>query len=222
MDGVKEVAMSTDPSYYFALEGYVHAPLFKGVKHAWEALGRLKDYLEGLCQSLSQEEIFEAYRGVYWENPRLIRLGKDVTIEQGAYIEGPCFIGDGTVIRHGAYVRRGVVTGSRCIIGHGTEIKQSILFDDVRAAHFNYVGDSILGNSVNLGAGVKCANLRLDKGNIFVRLCDEKWDTGRNKLGAIIGDKCQVGCNTVLNPGVILSPKVLCPPCQNISKSITT
>lgn len=206
--------MTTEPSYYFSLDAYAHKELFEGIVHVWESLDKLKPYLDKYCQSATP---LDAFKGVYFKNPSLIRLGQGVSIEPGAYIEGPCFIGDGTSIRHGAYIRGYVATGRNCVIGHGTEIKHSILLDEVCAAHFNYVGDCILGNRVNLGAGVKCANLRLDHRQVRVRIGREKIDTGLKKLGAIIGDQAQLGCNSVTNPGVLLGPGVLCAPCKNIS-----
>ncbi len=205
--------MTTHPSYYFSYPTYAHKELFEGVAHVWEALGRLEGYLQMYCHTPP----LGVPAGVYLENPLLIRFGEGVIIEPGAYIRGPCFIGDGTIIRHGAYIRGHVVTGNNCVIGHGTEIKRSILLDEARAGHFNYVGDSILGNRVNLGAGVKCANLRLDQQNVCVRIGKEKIDTRLHKLGAVIGDRGQLGCNCVTNPGTLLGPGVVCAPCQNIT-----
>ena len=205
--------MTTQPSYFFSLQDYAHRELFEGITHVWEALDRIQPYLQKLKPLLK----VDLPAGVYVENPSLIYLGQGVTIEPGAFIRGPCIIGNGSIIRHGAYVRGGVITGKNCVIGHSTEIKQSILLDNVCAAHFNYVGDCILGNQVNLGAGVKCANLRLDHKNVWVRIGEEKFDTGLKKFGAIIGDRVQLGCNCVTNPGTLLGPGVLSAPCQTIT-----
>jgi UDP-N-acetylglucosamine diphosphorylase / glucose-1-phosphate thymidylyltransferase / UDP-N-acetylgalactosamine diphosphorylase / glucosamine-1-phosphate N-acetyltransferase / galactosamine-1-phosphate N-acetyltransferase len=209
-------SMATHPSYFFDWQLYAHAELFEGISNVWEALEKLADYLQTHLPPHTKTTP-PAYPGVYFENPSQIHLGKDVRIEPGAYIRGPCWIGEGSVIRHGAYIRGDVVTGTHCVIGHGTEIKHSILFDKAHAPHFNYVGDSILGNSVNLGAGVKCANFRLDQNPIYVRIGKEKIYTGLKKLGVIVGDRGQLGCNCVTNPGTLLGPGVLCPPCQNIT-----
>ena len=108
-------------------------------------------------------------------------------MEPGAYIEGPCVIGKACQIRHSAYVRPYVVTGDRCIIGHSSEVKHSILLDGAQAPHFNYVGDSILGNGVNLGAGVICANFRLDHREVIVEIEGNRHETGLRKFGAIVG-----------------------------------
>jgi UDP-N-acetylglucosamine diphosphorylase / glucose-1-phosphate thymidylyltransferase / UDP-N-acetylgalactosamine diphosphorylase / glucosamine-1-phosphate N-acetyltransferase / galactosamine-1-phosphate N-acetyltransferase len=109
-----------------------------------------------------------------------------------------------------------VLIGDSCVVGHDTEVKHSIFFNGASAAHFNYVGDSILGNGSNLGAGVKCANLRLDHQPVCVMVLGEKVDTGLLKLGAIIGDGAKVGCNCVLNPGTILGKNSFCFPCLNV------
>jgi NDP-sugar pyrophosphorylase family protein len=108
------------------------------------------------------------------------------------------------------------VIGDDCVVGHATEVKHSILLNHVAAAHFNYVGDSILGNHVNLGAGVKCANVKMNSGSVFVHWGNEKIDTGLLKLGALVGDGVRVGCNCVTNPGTILEKNSVCYPCLSI------
>lgn len=133
-----------------------------------------------------------------------IEIGKGVLIEGGATIKSPTIIGDCTEIRQGAYIRGNVISGKSCVLGHTTEIKHAIFLNDAKAGHFNYIGDSILGNDTNLGAGTKFANLRFIDGNIFIEEGDKMVDTGRRKFGAILGDKAQTGCNSVTNPGTIL------------------
>jgi NDP-sugar pyrophosphorylase family protein len=135
-----------------------------------------------------------------------IKLGKGVLIESGALIKGPAVIGDYTEIRQGAYVRGYCLTGKRCVIGHATEVKHSIFLNDAKAGHFAYLGDSILGNEVNLGAGTKFANLRFLPGNVQVKTDKGVLDTGLRKLGAILGDRVQTGCNSVTNPGTLIGP----------------
>lgn len=136
-----------------------------------------------------------------------IVLGKGILIESGAMIKSPAIIGDYTEVRQGAYLRGYVLTGKRCVLGHTTEIKHAIFLDDAKAGHFNYIGDSILGNNANLGAGTKLANLRFIAGNVIIEHEDKIYDTGRHKLGAILGDESQTGCNSVTNPGVLLAKK---------------
>jgi NDP-sugar pyrophosphorylase family protein len=197
---------------FFDLRDFPHKELFIGT-YVWEALIHLHDYLKR--QKLGQIEI-ELPSSAYLIDGSLVSIGKGTIVEPGAYIQGPCIIGEDCQIRHGAYIRGGVVTGRGCVIGHDTEIKNSILLNEAHAAHFNYVGDSILGNRVNLGAGVKCANLRLDRETVLAVAHGEKISTELKKLGAIIGDDTQIGCNSVTNPGTFLGKKSLCRPCLNI------
>jgi acetyltransferase-like isoleucine patch superfamily enzyme len=131
-------------------------------------------------------------------------FGKGVLIESGAYISGPVMIGDCTEVRHGAYLRGNCLIGKRCVVGHVTEVKHTIFLDDAKAGHFAYLGDTILGNRVNLGAGTKIANLRFVGGNVSVRTPEGPVDTGLRKLGAILGDQVQTGCNSVTNPGTLI------------------
>lgn len=140
---------------------------------------------------------------------RNIKIGQGVLIESGAMIKSPAIIGDHTEIRQGAYMRGYTLIGHRCVVGHTTEVKHSIFLNDAKAGHFAYLGDSILGNRVNLGAGTKCANLRFVSGNVSIRTDINKVDTGLRKLGAILGDDCQTGCNSVTSPGTLLGPKSL-------------
>ena len=133
-----------------------------------------------------------------------------VIIEQSAIVEpsthfiGPCYIGNEAVIRHGAYVREYSWICSTAVVGHASEVKHSILLPGAKAPHFNYVGDSILGKAVNLGAGVKLSNLRNDGAEVFLRIGDDRRPSGLRKFGAILGEGCQLGCNAVTNPGTIL------------------
>ena len=205
--------MNLSPQEFFYFSDFAHKILFEKREFVWQALMILKTYIDELVTDV-REPFFQ--EGVVLENPEKIVIGRGTKIEAGAYIRGPCWIGEDCLIRHGAYVRDYVLTGKGCVIGHATEIKHSILLDGVHAAHFNYVGDSILGNNVNLGAGAKCANLRLDHQTIPVRWQKQKIETGLRKFGAVLGDYAQLGCNAVTNPGTLLLPKVVCAPCLNI------
>ena len=135
---------------------------------------------------------------------RRIDIGRGVLVQTGAYIQEPAVIGDNTEVRHGAYMRGYCLVGSRCVVGHVTEVKHTIFLDDAKAGHFAYLGDSILGNNVNLGAGTKLANLKFIKGDVTVRIEKGSMSTGLRKLGAILGDNVQTGCNSVTNPGTLL------------------
>lgn len=203
------IDMSDFPAtQFFNLRKYAHRSLWKEGDPVWAALLVLKEYFNSWRKF--QIEIKVPY-GVHLERPELISIGRETVIESGVCIQGPCIIGKGCVIRHGAYIRDSVICGNRCAIGHSAELKQSILLDGANATHFVYVGDSIIGNGVNLGAGVKCANLRLDRKEISISYEGRKIKTGLKKMGAIVGDKSQIGCNAVLNPGTLIGSQCVCP-----------
>ena len=130
-------------------------------------------------------------------------FGRGVLVETQAMLKAPVICDDCSEIRQGAYLRGYCLAGKRCVLGHTTEIKNSIFLNDAKAGHFAYLGDSILGNNCNLGAGTKFANLRFIGGNIVIRHNNQLFDTGRRKLGAILGDGSQTGCNSVTSPGTI-------------------
>ena len=133
-----------------------------------------------------------------------LSIGKGVLVESGALLKGMNIIGDCCEVRQAAYLRGYCLAGKRCVLGHATEIKHSIFLNDAKAGHFAYLGDSILGGNANLGAGTKFANLRFLPGNVSIRVDGKLVDTGRRKLGAILGDGAQTGCNSVTSPGVVM------------------
>ena len=141
-----------------------------------------------------------------------IKIGRGVLIEPGAYINSPSVIGDESEVRHGAYMRGYCLIGRNCVVGHVTEVKHTIFLDGAKAGHFAYLGDSILGNKVNLGAGTKLANLRFIKGDVPIAIPGSMIKSGLRKLGAILGDYVQTGCNTVTNPGTLLGKKSMVTP----------
>lgn len=138
-----------------------------------------------------------------------IRIGKGVLIEAGALIKAPTILGDKTEVRQGAYMRGYCLVGKRCVVGHVTEVKKTIFLNDAKAGHFAYLGDSIIGNQSNLGAGTKLANLRFTGGEVAVKTAGGSIKTGLTKMGAIFGDQVQTGCNSVTNPGTMLGKKSL-------------
>lgn len=184
-------------------------PRLTNKKYVWDLISDLRAYLLTLDLGVIKGTVS---RQAYLIKPELITIEENTIVEPGAYIEGPCYIGKNSIVRHGAYLRGSVLTGDYCIIGHATEVKNSIFFNHAKAAHFAYVGDSILGNDVNLGAGVKCANYRLDKKEIKVFFNNQVISTNLTKLGAIIGDSAQIGCNVVTNPATFIGPGVICYP----------
>jgi UDP-N-acetylglucosamine diphosphorylase / glucose-1-phosphate thymidylyltransferase / UDP-N-acetylgalactosamine diphosphorylase / glucosamine-1-phosphate N-acetyltransferase / galactosamine-1-phosphate N-acetyltransferase len=148
--------------------------------------------------------------GVHAEGPLWIH--PTVKLPAYATLIGPAYIGARTEIRPGAFVRGNVIVGEDCVLGNACEYKNSLLMDRVATPHYNYVGDSILGNRAHLGAGVICSNLRLDGREVTVRIGATKQPTGLRKFGAIVGDQAEVGCNAVLNPGTLLGPRALVAP----------
>ncbi len=198
---------------FFNLKDFKYQSLWQDNQIVWHPLTILAKYFNTV--KLGEIEV-KVPSSVHLVHPELISIGKGTIIEPGAYIKGPCIIGTNCSIRHSAYIRGNVIIGDNCVVGHTTEIKNSIFLNEVHSAHFAYIGDSILGSRVNLGAGVKCANYRLDKKEILLHDEKKKIFTGLKKFGAIISDDAQIGCNTVLNPGTIIGKNSHCYPSLNI------
>lgn len=201
------------PDYFFDLSKSRHASLFQGLSYVWEVIPKISDYLKTATLGIIECEIPD---GVHLISPEQISIGKGTIVEPGAYIKGPCIIGQNCTVRHGAYIRGDFICGDHCVIGHDTEVKNSLFLDSAHAAHFAYLGDTILGNRVNLGAGTKCANLKLDNNQVQIQIDSGAIPTGLRKFGAIIGDDSQTGCNSVTNPGTLLGKKVFIYPCLNV------
>lgn len=156
----------------------------------------------------------EVSADAYLRGPVWVAAG--AKIEPTASITGPCYLGPGAEVRHGAYLRGNCYVGAGAVVGHASEVKGSVLFDRAKAAHFAYVGDSILGIDANLGAGTKLANLKLGGTEVvFKDLNGFLCHSGLRKLGAILGDRVQTGCNAVLSPGSILGADNLIMPCTH-------
>lgn len=203
--------MLLNASQFFDLDQYAHKSLFEGSPFVWQALENLDAYFAAFSFSSK----VHAYPGVTFVNPELIHIGLGTMIEPGAYIEGPCIIGKQCSIRHCAYIRKNVIAGDACVIGHCTELKNVILLNHAHIAHLSYAGDSIFGNQCNLGAGVKCANLKLNDSLIVIQHEGKQYVTNRRKLGAIVGDGAQLGCNSVTNPGTLIGKRTHLYPCTN-------
>ena len=161
----------------------------------WEILADLSDLIRAWGQTLSRDDYTEITPGVF--------LARDVRVSPTATIAGPGIVGAGSEIRSGAFLRGSTLIGRGCVIGNSTEVKNAILFDGVKAPHFNYIGDSILGFGAHLGAGAILSNMRCDGAPIVLRTTPPI-STKRRKLGSVIGDGCEIGCHAVLNPGTIL------------------
>ncbi len=143
--------------------------------------------------------------GAYLFDDKVI-IGARTVVEPGALIKGPTVLGADTEVRQGAYLRGNCLIGNRCVVGHTTEIRNSIMLDGSKAGHFAYIGDSILGKSVNLGTGTKLANLKIIPSTVMIAINRKYHNTGRRKLGAILGDRTETGCNSVTSPGTLMKP----------------
>jgi len=175
--------------------------LFPLEEEPWRWIPRIKKVLENLEPRLPNH----IPPGLHIEGP--VRFEEGVTLPPYGSITGPAWIGSHTELRAGVYIRGNLITGSHCVLGNSCEYKNSLLLDYVQTPHFNYVGDSILGNHSHLGAGAILSNLRFDQREIPIRTHRGTFSTGLRKLGAILGDYAEAGCNVVLQPGTILDRK---------------
>jgi len=170
------------------------SPLFSEFEYPWELLSQIKDYIYRVFEEKPEGYTF------FSEN---VLVGENVKIYPTATIEGPAVIGSGSEIRPGAFIRGSVITGERCVIGNSSELKNCILLDGVQVPHYNYVGDSVLGNKAHTGAGTICSNLKSDGKSVVIH-GDTDFETGLRKVGAFLGDGADVGCGCVLNPGTVI------------------
>lgn len=183
-------------SKYFDLSKTMAGPLFEGVDYPWEVLPRINSFICALGPMLPPEEFEQRSENVW--------VAKSATVAPSACIIGPCIIDSEAEIRHCAFIRGNVIVGKGAVVGNSCEVKNSIIFDEVEAPHFNYVGDSILGYKSHLGAGAITSNIKNDKRNVEIHFPLGSLETDMRKLGAIVGDGVQVGCNCVLNPGTVI------------------
>ena len=180
----------------FDLSHSVAADYLKGFTYPWEALAGISDLILELGSKLDLSEYDHPEEDIW--------IHKSVTVFPTAYIHGPCIIGAGTEVRQCAFIRGSALVGENCVIGNSTELKNVIIFDNVQVPHYNYVGDSILGFKSHMGAGSVTSNVKSDKLPVVINNEGEKIETGRKKIGAMLGDFVEVGCNSVLNPGTIV------------------
>ena len=172
------------------------APLLGGVTYPWEVLAGLGDFIRTLGETLPTAE---------YDNP-----APAVWVHKTARLAPTAFLGEGTIIgadtevRHGAFIRGNALVGRGAVVGNSTELKNVILFDGVQVPHYNYVGDSVLGYRSHMGAGSITSNVKSDKTLVSVRVGDDRLDTGRKKVGAMLGDLVEIGCGSVLNPGTVV------------------
>jgi NDP-sugar pyrophosphorylase family protein len=188
---------------FFDLDGFEHIALLESDEPVWNALGdRLKTYFTLWADWRTEIAVAD---GVHVLGDR-IAIGPGCRIEPGAVLVGPALIGEGALIRTGAYIRENVILGAGSLVGAHSEVKGSILLPGAKAPHQAYVGDSILGRDVNLGAGTILSNVKNVGREVTFRHGGEVIHTGLRKFGAVLGDGCKTGCNTVLNPGVLMGP----------------
>ena len=174
----------------------IAADLFAGKTYPWEALAEIGDFILKLGETLPAEEFDHPAENVW--------IAKDAKIYPSAYINGPCIIDSGAEVRQCAFIRGNAIVGKGAVVGNSTELKNVVLFDKVQVPHFNYVGDSILGFKAHMGAGSITSNVKSDKTLVVIKNGEEKFFTERKKVGAILGDNVEVGCNSVLNPGTVI------------------
>lgn len=180
----------------FDLSKTAAASLFQGKTYPWEVLGEIAEFIKALGNTLSDEE-FDRIGEDIW-------IHKSASVFSSAYIAGPCIIDAETEVRQCAFIRGSALVGKNCVVGNSTELKNVILFDGVQVPHYNYVGDSILGYKAHMGAGSITSNVKSDKALVVMRDGSQTIPSGRKKVGAMLGDYVEVGCNTVLNPGTIV------------------
>ena len=183
------------PDEMFDLSHTIAGDIFEGCEYVYEALTKIKDECIRLSKTLG-DDYTEISEGVF--------VACDAKIAENATILPPTIIGHGTEVRPGAYIRGSVIIGDGAVIGNSTEIKNAVIFDGAQLPHYNYVGDSIIGYKTHLGAGAILSNFRLDHANIVIKNGGEAQSTGLRKMGAIIGDRSEVGCNSVVCPGSII------------------
>ena len=166
-----------------------------GFSYPWEALDGIKELILRLGSTLGDD---------YAQPAPQVWVHKTAVVAPTAYLGAPCIIGPGTEVRHCAFIRGSALVGENCVVGNSVELKNVILFDNVQVPHYNYVGDSILGYRSHMGAGSLTSNVKSDKTLVVIKSKDEAIPTGRKKVGAMVGDFVEVGCNSVLNPGTVI------------------
>lgn len=180
----------------YDLNETIAADLFAGADYPWEVLGKIKDFIIELGNSLDPER-FEKRGETIW-------VAKSAEVAPTACLNGPLIIDEEAQIRHCAFIRGSAIVGKGAVIGNSTELKNVVIFNGVQVPHYNYVGDSILGYKSHMGAGSITSNVKSDKSLVFIHAEDADIETGLRKMGAILGDQVEIGCGAVLNPGTVI------------------
>ena len=190
--------MNLEVTSLFDLVHTQSADYLSAFRYPWEALDGIKQMILDLGEKLPVDEYEQRAEGVW--------VHKMAKVFPSAYLGAPCIIGPETEVRHCAFIRGSALVGANCVVGNSVELKNVILFDNVQVPHYNYVGDSILGYKSHMGAGSITSNVKSDKLLVVVKDGAEQVETGRKKVGAMLGDRVEVGCNSVLNPGTVIGP----------------
>ena len=180
----------------FNMDETIAAGIFEDTEFPWEVLPKIKDFIIELGNKLDMED-YKLEGENTW-------IAKSAKIAPTAHITGPCIIGKNTEVRHCAFIRGNAIVGENCVVGNSTELKNVLLFNNVQVPHYNYVGDSILGYQSHMGAGAITSNVKADKSLVVIHTEEREIETGLKKMGAILGDHVEIGCGSVLNPGVII------------------
>lgn len=180
----------------YDLSQTIAADLFAGKEYPWEVLGDISDFIVKLGNTLPADR-FEKRGENVW-------VAKSAKIFDSAYIGGPCIIDEEAEIRQCAFIRGSAIVGKKAVVGNSTELKNVVLFDLVQVPHYNYVGDSVLGVHAHMGAGSITSNVKADNKEVVIHAGEENMETGRRKIGAMLGDYADIGCNSVLNPGTVI------------------
>ena len=184
----------------FNMEETIAKDIFNNCDYPWEVLPKIEAFILELGKTLPEDE-YDCIDGNIW-------IAKSATIAPTASITGPCIIGKNTEVRQCAFIRGKAIVGENCVVGNSTELKNVILFNNVQVPHYNYVGDSILGFKSHMGAGSITSNVKSDKTIVTINYQGEKLNTGLKKMGAILGNYVEVGCNSVLNPGTVIGSNI--------------
>ncbi len=187
-------------------------PLLEKCEYPWQALAKIKEFILTLGASLPEDEYYSPSEGIW--------IAKTASVAPTAVINAPCIIGKGTELRTGAFIRGAVLVGDGCVVGNSCELKNSILFDGAQTPHFNYIGDSILGYRAHTGAGAITSNVKSDKTTVRVKTDGGYIETGLKKMGAMLGDFVEVGCNSVLNPGTVIGRGTSIYPLSSVRGSV--
>lgn len=180
----------------FDLNETIAREYMETAEYPWELLAGISDYIKKLGASLDPEK--------YEQRAEDIWIAKSASVAPSACLNGPLIIDEEAEVRHCAFVRGSAIVGKGAVVGNSTELKNVILFNKVQVPHYNYVGDSILGYKAHMGAGSITSNVKADKAHVIIKDGEKQIDTGRKKVGAMLGDLADIGCNSVLNPGTVI------------------